>query len=399
MDRAAWVDIHPISSVQNGNGPLEFLIAGSQDEYLDLNDTGLYVKMRVVKSNGSDITTAEATAGKICTANLTLAALFSDVSVTMNDTLVEGGHYLYPYKAMMSCLLQFDNGMKKTQLLASGYQEDKDERINWSAESKMKEFMGPLFLDVFSQSKYLLPGVDVKVRLTRSKPEFIISNDGKGGVKILLEEAILYVRRVKVTPAVLAAHELGLKSSNVIYPIQQSEMTCFTISKGSKSHTQEHLFRGQLPKLLIMGMVSNDAFNGNLKKDPLTFDHFNINFLALHREGECVPFARPLQPDFENGLVVREYMQMIQCLEMFHRNENNGITLKDFAEGGKTLFVFNLTPDLNAANGGCCGQPYKTGNLRMELHFAKALVEPINVILFALCDGKLEITKARQIVK
>ncbi len=56
-----------------------FLITGSQDEYLDLSDTALHVKMRIVKNNGSDITTAEATSGKICTANLTLAALFSDV--------------------------------------------------------------------------------------------------------------------------------------------------------------------------------------------------------------------------------------------------------------------------------------------------------------------------------
>jgi hypothetical protein len=53
MDRAAWVDVHPISSVQNSNGPVEFLIAGTQDEYLDLNDTALYVKMKIVKSIGT----------------------------------------------------------------------------------------------------------------------------------------------------------------------------------------------------------------------------------------------------------------------------------------------------------------------------------------------------------
>ena len=70
--------------------------------------------------------------------------------------------------------------------------------------------------------------------------------------------------------------------------------------------------------------------------------------------------------------------------------------MEHFIEGC-TLFVFNLTPDLSAS--GACGQPYQTGNLRLELKFAAALTEGINVVVMAICDGRVEITKQRQVLK
>ena len=287
--------------------------------------------------------------------------------------------------------------MKKIQLLASGYLDDKDERIKWYTERKSKEFIGPLHLDLFGQSKYLLPGVDVRIKLTRSKSNFQLLTDAtEKGVKTVIEEAVLYVRRVKVTPSVLLGHQIGLKENNAIYTIQQSDLQTYTISQGSKSHIQDNLFRGVLPKMLFVALVGNDAFNGNMTKDPLTFDHFNINYLALFREGESIPYSQPLQPDFEGGFIARAYMQMIQSLEMFNVNQNNGITMDQF-KGGKTVFAFNLTPDLCAS--GPCGQSYKTGNLRLEMKFAKALAAAINVIVFAIRDGKIEITKDRQVLK
>jgi hypothetical protein len=392
VERALWADIHPTAAL-DGVGPVEFHIAGSQEEYLDLNDTILYLRVKAVKTNGSDLDAAT----KIRPSNMLLATLFADVSLTMNGTVVEGGHQLYPYKAMMTSLLQFDKEMKNTQLRAAGFEEDETERAKWMVGSKSLEIMGPLYLDLFSQSKYLLPHVDVRVKLTRSKVNFCLMTDSTEAIKLQIEQATLYVRRVKVNPSVLLGHELGLKSSNAIYSLQQTEMMTYTIAKGNKSHIQDNIFRGLLPKLLIVGLVSNDAFNGNKKKDPTSFGHFDVNFFALYRDGECVPYSQPLQPDYSNGLTTQAYMRTIQSLEHYNSNMSHGITLDDFVNKGRTLYAMNLTPDLNAS--GACGQPFRTGNLRLELKFGTALPETINVILYAIRDGKIEITQERRIVK
>jgi hypothetical protein len=393
MERAVWVDVYPISSL-DGSGPIEFCFMGTQDEYLDLNDTMLYVKMKVTKTDGTDLGAASVATP----ANLTLAALFSDISLSMNDTSVDGGNFLYPYKSMMASLLQFDGGMKATQLEAAGYNEIDATRKGWIAASKSHEFLGPLHLDMFAQSKYLLPGVNVRVKLSRSKLNFVIQNNGvKDDVKLVMEKVCLYVRKVKVNSTVLTAHEDGMeKGSNAIYPIQQSDMLCYTIPVGSSYHMQDNLFRGQMPKMIVIGLVGMNAFNGDAKDDPLKFKHFNVNYLNLQRDGESVPYTQPLQTDFGNQLVGKAYMSMIQNLEMYNTNTNNGITMAKFIDG-YTLFAFNLTPDLSA--GGSCGQPYQTGNLRLELKFDAALTEGINVIMMALRDGRIEITKNRQVLK
>jgi hypothetical protein len=135
-----------------------------------------------------------------------------------------------------------------------------------------------------------------------------------------------------------------------VYPIQKTELFTFTISRGSKSHIQDNLTRGQLPRLLIIGLVTNEAFNGKKDKDPTLFDHFDVNYLAVYRYGECVPNSQPLQPDYANGLAV-------QSLEQSTTNVSHGITLTDFVENGRTLYAFNLTPDKNAS--GQCDRDYK----------------------------------------
>jgi hypothetical protein len=121
-----------------------------------------------------------------------------------------------------------------------------------------------------------------------------------------------------------------------------------------------------------------------------------VNHVSLYRDGECVPHSQPLQPDFDKELVIQSYMAMIQGLEMFHVNQSNGISFAEYISD-LPLFVFNLTPDLSSS--GACGQPYQTGNLRMELKFAKSLPQAINVILFAIRDGKIEICKDRKVLK
>jgi hypothetical protein len=143
----------------------------------------------------------------------------------------------------------------------------------------------------------------------------------------------------------------------------------------------------------VLGMVENDAFNGNLKKNPFNFQHFDLNFLALYRDGEATPY-RPFQPDFANGQCMLDYMSLFQSLELWNRDETVPITFEEF-KGGYTLYTFNLAPDL-ALTGH--EQPYRDGNLRLEFKFAKSLPKTINVVLMAVFDGRIEITKSRDVL-
>ena len=82
-------------------------------------------------------------------------------------------------------------------------------------------------------------------------------------------------------------------------------------------------------------------------------------------------------------------------MELFNRNESIGISLADFGAGGYTLFAFNLTPDLTIAGH---AQPYSEENLRLELKFDAATSDSINVVIMAIFDGKVEITRQRNVI-
>ncbi len=52
LEKGRWIDYHPLSSVENDDGPITFLAAGTED-YVDLSKTILFVEGKVVKSDGT----------------------------------------------------------------------------------------------------------------------------------------------------------------------------------------------------------------------------------------------------------------------------------------------------------------------------------------------------------
>ncbi len=204
---------------------------------------------------------------------------------------------------------------------------------------------------------------------------------------------MLYVRRVQMTPSVILQDDSMLATRNALYRLQHTEMMTYTIPTGSQSHNNESLFNGHMPKVVLVGMVTNAAYNGSYKTNPFNFQHFKLNHIALYKDGESMP-GRPFTPDFENKLVKREYVALYQTLDLYNVDDSRNITYDDFLDG-YTLFGFNLTPDASVSGH---AQPFKDGNLRLEMRFAEALPSTINVVVLAIFDGQMEITRQRDII-
>jgi len=400
MVAAAWSDYHTISDPAT-SAQLEFYIPGSQDQYVDFNDTKLYLEVSLQATPHTAV---------VAPANNILGTLFSDVSVFLNDTPIQGGEPYYPYKAIIESLLLFDNETKKTQLRARGFIKDEsgkfdDEanaghkvRVALFANSKRIELVGPLHVDLATQPRYILPRVDIRVRMVRAAARFTVNAFGVApkSTKIIIHKAWLSVRRVSVLPSVQLGHELGLARNNAMYPVQHVSMDSHTVPAGQQTFTRENIFRGRMPKFMVMGMVSNDAYTGKYKANPFNFQSFDISHLGLYREGECLPERTPYEME-HSYQYVRPFMGTIHALEQFNRNQNNGITLDDFMNGNM-LFAFNLTPDMAmGGNSGGCQQAYRIGNLRLEARFRQPLAKPVNVIYYGVFDGKIEITKDRAV--
>ena len=157
------------------------MIPGTGDAYLDLANTFLLIRAKVVRGVGTDL----AADTPVAPVNNWLHSLFSQVDVYLNDTIVTPSSNTYPFRAYVDTVLSYGDEAKNTQLTSQLWYKDTaghmdattvdggntglNERRRYIAESRIVDMMGRLHVDLFLQDRFLLNGVSVKIRLVRSK--------------------------------------------------------------------------------------------------------------------------------------------------------------------------------------------------------------------------------------
>ena len=60
-------------------------------------------------------------------------------------------------------------------------------------------------------------------------------------------------------------------------------MVCKTVTvpNGFRDVSHEKLFYGQLPTCLVIGLVSNEGFNGAFARNAFNFRHFNLMEISV----------------------------------------------------------------------------------------------------------------------
>src|SRR6202021_1026400 len=101
----------------------------------------------------------------------------------------------------------------------------------WTANGNMKYFYGKLNCGIFSQPRLMIPGVDIQLRLERSKDSFaIVSTNNLLKAKIVLLEARLHLLTIKTNPDVLSDHALILAGgTRAIYKYNKLEILTLPI--------------------------------------------------------------------------------------------------------------------------------------------------------------------------
>ena len=407
IESSQWVEHRPLTSLSD-SAPIEFVITGSGEEYVDLSETYLQVTAQVTKPDGSDLATKnqDGTDGAdigIGPVNNWLHSLFSQVDLSLNGRLITPSTNTYPFRAYMETLLTYGPAAKKSHLTGSlwykdtaGHMDDSananegfSSRRKWIKNSRSVTMIGRPHVDLCFQDRLILNGVDMKMRFVRSKDVFNLMGNGR----VVIEDMSLFVRKVRVHPSVQLGHIKALDKTTAKYPVKRVETKVFSIPKHNMSANQENLFLGQLPNRIVLGLVENTAFSGVVDKTPFNFQHYDIDFMALYVDGVQIP-SKPLQPDFAGENHMRSYASLFNGTGLMSKDQGNDISRDEYGRG-YTLFAFDLTPDLSDSGH---FQLVKHGNLRLELHFKTQLPQTVNAIVYAEFDNVIEIDKARNVL-
>jgi len=156
---------------------------------------------------------------------------------------------------------------------------------------------------------------------------------------------------------------------------------------------REIVFRA-IPSRLVIGLVSNQAFNGHAESNPFNFQHFNLNEIALYLDGQQQHAIRLIQLDYERGLYIRAYDSMFAGTGKLCKDEGLYINRNDYANG-YALYVFDLSADLGEDDHfGLVRQ----GSVRLALKFAAALAATVTVIAYSEFENIIEVDRDRNVI-
>ena len=441
LERGRWIDYAPLSSVQNPDSAITFLIAGT-DEYIDLSKTILTVTGNIMKKDGTTKLTGGGQ-GSVAPVNNFLHSLFKQVDVYLNGKQVTPAMGTYAYRSYIETLLNYDVSAKKSQFSSALYYKDTATKMDepgslpstktityvtasngTSADAtdtfslpvpgtgnqgfaKRHKFIengiqfvlsGSIFSDIFMNDRLLLNMMDLKVVLNRSPDSFSLMDKNTSDTliepRVHLTDVVLKIRKVKVDQPVSDGVERMLKQTPALYPIRRVECKILTIPENLPNIRQDNIFSGVIPKSFVFGLVDVDAANGVYGKNPYNFQHFNVTNVSLTANGQEIPFKQltltyPKDPAGEVDAATDDeldfdeaYNTLFSGTGKIYSNAGLDITREDYP-GGYTLYAFDLTPDM------CNSTDYFNTVQRGSLTLALTLKKQKHAIAI-VCYGDFE---------
>ena len=176
------VETPPANSIQHNN-PIRFVLPGHPEHYLDLSNTYMRVKIKVLKEDGSPIADDD----KVAPVNDMFDALFDSVRVKLNQQTVGGYSQFYPHLSYMRYLLSFSdsaryNFYKSTVGLRRETPIGKLSVMSGHHDisgSKEVTYFGRIACNALTAPRLVLPHVSLEILINRTSPEFcLIKEEG-----------------------------------------------------------------------------------------------------------------------------------------------------------------------------------------------------------------------------
>ena len=461
LEKGRWIEYRPLSSVQNNDSAITFVIAGT-DEYLDLSKTILVVEGKVVPGTGGNLDTGQTS---IAPVNNFLHSLFRQVDVYLNGKQVTPAMGTYAYRSYLETLLNYDVSAKQSQLSSAMYYKDTAGKMDeagslpgsttitfvksdyapatvtpdstnasapWNPGDNDKETVsipvpgsgnqgfakrhkfienskkftlsGPIFTDVFMSDRLLINMLDLKVVLNRSYNEFCLmdKNSTSKYPKVELTDVVLKIRKVKVDQTIRDSTEVLLKQTPAIYPVRRVVCKAVSIAPGLPNIRLDNIFSGLVPTSFVFGLVDSNAYTGEYGKNPFNFKHYDVDSVSLSVNGEEIPFKQ-LRLKFPNTKNNREknvdYIQAYNTLFSGTGKMFSNMGLDITRDDYPQGFtLFAFDLTPDMCNTADYFNTVQRGTLSVDLTFEKDTPEAISMVCYSDFENIIRIDSERNVI-
>jgi hypothetical protein len=354
IEHSYKMEYGPMGAITD-SGPIAFEIPKSDKLFTDLGGIYLEVTLRVTKENGTVLDNDDR--DKIQPCNNFLDALFSRVSVSINDTPVGSDGNFHPQISLIKNLLTYDyESLKSTVSRSIGWDKDYNYPVDhpqmrhlWIAESKSTTFLGKLSDNFLTTKNLMIPHVPISIVLHRSPAHFCLIREMNihDTYKINIENCTLIVRRVKLNDVTFNHLEAQLaRGAMTKYSYFDTVARTTQISIGSQHWRARNMFNGKLPTRVLLGICEHSGtVGGSWTNNPMTFPsfHYKTNYIQFYAD-ERPLLKRPYRPNFLTGETNRSFMGLLETARVLATGGTIGISPIEF-DTNYGLFGLDLTAD------------------------------------------------------
>lgn len=392
--------------VLSSETPIGFTIAPNSPYYIDLRRTRLKLIVQITKADGTPIAQAD----QVGMVNLGMHSLIQQAEVLLNQTNVtpDVGRN-YPYKAMFDTLLNFGEDEKETFLQSEMFYKDTAGEMNSSDPSlgangglshryrltmngRLCDLEGPLCLDLARQNRFIPNGVGITVKLYPTPDSFRLMAKTNEKYKVQIRDAILRVHELKLIDSVMIGHSEAFQAGTAFFPHTRSVIKTYNIPTGSYDFSVENMFQSKVPSRVTVGLVAAAGYNGDYKKNPYNFEHFNLNRIDFQVDNTSRP-GRPLNVNFANGNYCSAYQTLFSIFQKYHGHESDFISRSDYGNG-YAIYVFQIS----SAQRKSFMQLPRNGLTSLNMSFSVGLRHPVTVVVYGEFPGFMEIDRTRNII-
>jgi hypothetical protein len=403
----------PIAGL-NQDSALEFVIKGVPSYFIDLSETFLSLKVKLITSAGGDLTT-----GNVGVVNNFFHSIFRNLELYINNKKVYDAQNMYPYIAWMHKKLTYSAeellktgasfgwaedtpaGVANTKTLEAGGSANVglDERKSFLLKSREMTYFDNLVIPLSMQNRCLPPNVNVTIKLTPNdknfyfKTEVLKSYVDEGNPKLQILEAILHTTRKRFSDALTKEIEYAHVNKHVMIPYKDYLIKAITLQANVLSYTTEALFQGVNPDTVIVALVDDAAYNGSLVKNPFYFENAGLTevFLQSSSNRNYPPFE--YKQKFSTN-ISKSYSSLLFELGFLNqKRESFPLSLEEWSTA-HTIWAFHITHGPDDIIGPRSNS--ETGTLRLFLKFAAATTKPYKLIVLAEQMSKLELDPFNQ---
>jgi hypothetical protein len=402
-------------------GILDFNIEGNSEHCLLLNKSYLKIMFEITGSGQRTVDGAAANVeidestnpAKVYAINNILHSAFESVEVYIGNEATTKADRHYGYIAYFDILKKYGEHAQHSYFSLGGFYKDDPDNMDandrsssktlqhrddefWRVSGKKKsgEFIGRICSPVFQQEKALPPQVSVRVVLKKSNDAFALMHE-TGVFQLKITDAVLMVQKVALNPNIYETHlKITDEGNNIPYVLSTPAVSYYTIEATSSQYMRDDLFMGRTPKHIMIGMVETRAYHGDPTKNPYRFQHFNISEIGLYKDG--MPYPCPvLRMDMANGKWSEAFHTFYKSLGFDNSFHVPAIKKSDYGKG-YTLFSYDMSPDQSQTTVPA-SMLRTSSNIRLEMKFSSALAENVTLIVYAVFENLMEISKDRRV--